>query len=159
MNVGLDCFILKQIFSIFIFRNFLFHSSKKWGTYPTSCQKWNRFFYRLCMLSFKHRKTEEKRKGTCNTDIESAQQASLLLFEECVAYVGKVSSFTHRNNCNQCEVSVSPKDNKWTPWGNECEDKKFTLEPDLFNLRFVYYCNNLQRFGFIFCFGGRRKLM
>lgn len=53
-----------------------------------------------------------KRKGTCNADLESAQQASSLLFEKCVAYIEKVSSFTHRSNCDQCELAVSPKDNK-----------------------------------------------
>lgn len=54
----------------------------------------------------------EKRKGTFNADLESVQQDSPWLFEECVAYIGKIRSFTHRNNCNQSEMAVSPKDNK-----------------------------------------------
>lgn len=53
-----------------------------------------------------------KRKSTCNADLESAQQASSLLYKECIAYIGKLSSFSHRNRCNQCEVVISPKDNK-----------------------------------------------
>lgn len=64
------------------------------------------------MLPFKHRKNEGKKKGTFNADLESAQKASSLLLKECVAYIGKSSSFSHRNSCNQCEVAVSPKDNK-----------------------------------------------
>lgn len=64
------------------------------------------------MLSFKHRKTEGKKKGTFNADLESAQRASSLLFKERVAYIGKFSSFSHRNSCKQCEVAVSPKDKK-----------------------------------------------
>lgn len=65
MNVGLDCFILKQMFSIFffIFRIFGFIPAKKLGTYPPNCQEWNTFLYGLHMLSFKHRKNEgEKEK-------------------------------------------------------------------------------------------------
>lgn len=53
-----------------------------------------------------------KRKGTCNADLESAQQVSSLLFKECIIYVGKLSIFSDRNSCNQCEVAINPKDNR-----------------------------------------------
>lgn len=164
MNSGLDCFILKQMFPVFffIFRICWFHSSKEWGTNPPNCQEWNRLSHRLQMLSFKHRKNEGKKKGTFNADLESAQQASSLLFKECVAYTGKFSSFSHRNSCNQCEVAVSPKDNKSSEHHEEIRVnvKNLHLSPVCLILsKFVHYCNNWQRFGFIFCFGGRRKLM
>lgn len=60
-----------------------------------------------------------ERKGTCNADLESAQQASSLLFKECVAYIGKFSSFSHRNSCNHCEVAASPKNNKSSEYHEE----------------------------------------
>lgn len=123
MNVGLDCFILKQMFSIFlfIFRNFGFIPVKNEVPIPPIVKNGtdSHIDYICCPLSTG--RMRGKRKGTCNADLESAQQGSSLLFEECVAYIGRVSNFTHRNNCNQCEVAVSPKDNKWTPWGNSCE--------------------------------------